>query len=95
MLKIKNIVVKNSVFSVLQIILSTLCYVVIYYLILHKLGKTELGVWSIITSLPIAISVFGSGVSGCVLRYIPVYNVQKDKKAFNEIIFLITTIKSG
>nr|WP_315211452.1 hypothetical protein [uncultured Flavobacterium sp.] len=87
MLKIKNIVVKNSIFSVLQIILSTLSYVVIYYLILHKLGKTELGVWSIITSLPIAISVFGSGVSGCVLRYIPVYNVQKDKKAFNEIIF--------
>jgi O-antigen/teichoic acid export membrane protein len=87
MLKIKNIIVKNSIFSVLQIVLSTLSYVVIYYLILHKLGKTELGVWSIITSLPIAISVFGSGVSGCVLRYIPVYNVQKDRKAFNEIIF--------
>ncbi|MFV8335280.1 hypothetical protein ACNQF7_04240 [Flavobacterium sp. RSP29] len=87
MLKINNIVVKNSVFSVLQIVLSTLSYVVIYYLILHKLGKTELGVWSIITSLPIAISVFGSGVSGCILRYIPVYNVQKDKLAFNEIIF--------
>lgn len=87
MLKIKNIVLKNSIFSVLQIVLSTFSYVVIYYLILHKLGKTELGVWSIITSLPIAISVFGSGVSGCVLRYTPVYNVQKDKKAFNEIIF--------
>lgn len=87
MLKIKNTLVKNSLFSILQIVLSTLSYVVIYFLILHRLGKPELGVWSIITSLPIAISVFGSGVSGCVLRYIPVYNVKNDKKAFNEILF--------
>lgn len=87
MLNIKNIIIKNSIFSILQIILSTASYAIIYYLILHRLGKNELGVWSIITSLPIAISVFGSGVSGCVLRYIPVYNVQKDRKAFNEIIF--------
>lgn len=87
MLYIKNIVLKNSIFSILQIVLSTISYAVIYYLILQKLGKSELGMWSIITSLPIAISVFGSGVSGCVMRYIPVYNVQKNKKAFNEIIF--------
>jgi O-antigen/teichoic acid export membrane protein len=87
MLKIKSVVIKNSIFSVLQIVLSTFCYVVIYYLILHKLGKNELGIWSIITSLPIAISVFGSGVSGCVLRYIPVHTAQNDKKAFNQIIF--------
>ncbi|MBE8727759.1 oligosaccharide flippase family protein [Flavobacterium hungaricum] len=87
MFKIKSIIVKNSIFSIFQIILSTLCYVVIYYQILHNLGKTELGVWSIITSLPIAISVFGSGVSGCVLRYTPIYSVKNDKESFSGIIF--------
>jgi O-antigen/teichoic acid export membrane protein len=83
----KQTIIKNSFFSVIQIILSTLSYLIIYYLILTKLGKESLGIWSLVTSLPIAISVFGSGVSGCILRYVPVYFVKEDKKAFNEIIF--------
>lgn len=82
-----KIVFKNSFFSVLQVILSTLSYIIIYYLILNKLGKNELGVWSIITALPVAVSVFGSGVSGCVLRHVPIYNINADRKAFTEIIF--------
>lgn len=80
-------VVKNSLFSVLQIVATSLCFVIIYYLIIRKLGKAELGAWSIITSLPVAISVFGSGVSGCVLRYVPIYAANRNRKAFNEIIF--------
>ena len=78
--------VKNSLFSVIQIVTTSLCFVVIYYIIIKKLGKAELGAWSIITSLPTAISIFGSGVSGCILRYIPVYSAKNDEKSFNEII---------
>ena len=79
--------VKNSLFSILQIAAAALGYLLIYWIIIKRLGHEELGVWSIITSLPVAISVFGSGVSGCVLRYIPIYAAKEDEKAFNGIIF--------
>lgn len=80
-------IVKNGFFSVIQLLISTGCYVIIYYLILSKLGKAQLGIWSIMSSVPAALTVFGSGVSGCLLRYIPVYAARKDSRQLNQIIF--------
>lgn len=80
-------ILKNGFFSTVQICVSTASYILIYYLVISKLGKDHLGAWSIITSIPTALTVFGSGVSGCILRYVPIYISQSDTKKFNQIIF--------
>ena len=79
--------IKNSLFSVLQVIVASVSFAFIYYEIVSNLGKTQLGVWSVITAIPMAAAVFGSGVSGCILRYIPIYVSKDDSKAFNEILW--------
>ncbi|HXH99785.1 MAG TPA: MATE family efflux transporter [Sphingobacteriaceae bacterium] len=82
----QNGIVRNGFFSVVQIVISSLSYVIVYYMVLSRTGKAELGMWSLITSIPAAFTVFGSGVSGCLLRYIPVYIARGEPLQFNRIL---------
>ncbi|WP_442796334.1 lipopolysaccharide biosynthesis protein [Pelobium manganitolerans] len=83
----RSIVLKNSLYSVIQIIATSACFLFVYVIIIKTLGKAQLGVWSLITAFPTAVGVMGSGVSGCILRNVPIYASQRDSKAFTEIIF--------
>ncbi len=73
-----------------QIVVSTLAYFIMVPLMTHKLGihegKAQIGVWATVTAIPAAMSIFGSGVSGCVVRYLPVYATKHDLKQINLLI---------
>lgn len=91
---VRNKIIKSGFSSVLQIIAATVCYVVIYAVVLLKLGKEQLGIWSVITSIPTVVSFLGSGVAGSLLRFIPAYIAEgKTVKAgqifFNGFVFNI------
>ena len=81
----KQKLIKNSFFSFLQIFITGIGLLIVYSFVLRKLGQAELGVWSIITALPTTITAVGTGVSGCILKYVPEYNVGKEVKKINSL----------
>lgn len=83
----KNKIIKSGFSSVLQIIAASLSYAIIYLFIILKLGKEQLGIWAVITSIPAVVSFLGSGVSGSLIRYIPIYVVKKQEQFAIKIIF--------
>lgn len=80
-------IVKNGFSSVLQVIVASISYVIIYSLVIFQLGRVQLGTWSIITAIPAVIAFLGSGVSGSLVRYIPTYVARKEKENINKIIY--------
>ncbi|HMI00866.1 MAG TPA: hypothetical protein VK541_00210 [Pedobacter sp.] len=82
----KDRIVRSSFFSILQIITTSLGYIGIYLLIIFTLGKEQLGIWSIITSVPAVMSFLGSGVSGSLVRHVPSYADRNQIIAINKLI---------
>lgn len=80
-----NKLVSNSVYSFLQVLLNSISYLLVYLLVIKNLGQSKLGLWVIITALPAAVSSFGTGVSGCILKNIPEHHIQKDFKRINSL----------
>lgn len=74
---------KNDSFSsFLQSISSSITIGIIYFLILKYLGKDSLGVYSLIVGFFSFFSIFGTGVSGTLLRYLP----PLDKKLESNVV---------
>ncbi len=82
----RNNIVKSGFYSILQLVISTLSYAVVYLFIIGLLGKAQLGIWAMINSVPSSLIFFGSGVSGCMLRYFPIYNVNGCKKNLAKLL---------
>lgn len=83
----QNKIIKSGFSTVLQIVVASVSYVVIYLLVLNKLGKEQLGVWSLITAIPAVVAFLGSGVSGSLVRYIPIYLKNKEEENIQKIIY--------
>jgi O-antigen/teichoic acid export membrane protein len=95
-------IVKNGFFTILQVLVTTLTWILAYYLIIHlggrTAGKEQIGLWSTISGVPATLMVFGSGVSGCLVRYIPVYVAGQDYVSVKQIIvsgFLFNLVLAG
>lgn len=82
-----NKLLTNSIFSFLLVLLNSISYLLIYLLIIEYLGQSQLGLWVLITAIPTAVASFGTGVSGCLLKFIPEYHVQNDIKKINSLFF--------
>lgn len=79
-------IVKNGFISVVQIIVATASSILIFSLIGSRLGKAQIGVWATIATYPAVIGMVGSGVSGCLIRFLPAH---LNKENFREINLLI------
>jgi O-antigen/teichoic acid export membrane protein len=61
----------DSISSLFQSIVSALSIGVIYFLIIKYLGNESLGIYSLVVGFFSFFSIFGTGVSGTLLRYLP------------------------
>lgn len=82
----KDAIVKSGFYSVLQIIIASFAYVSIYFLVISKLGRDQLGVWSMITALPTVVAFLGTGVSSSLIKFIPTYQGNNKVNQVNNLI---------
>lgn len=80
----KRHTISSSLYTSAQFVVNTISLVFLYYEVLKFLGQHELGVWSMVTTLPTALTVFGSGVGGCILRHTPKHSTNMESRDFTK-----------
>ena len=66
--------------------MAAIAYIGIYVIVISKLGREQLGLWSIITALPTVISFLGTGVAGSLIKYIPTYQTSGQSNQVNQLV---------
>jgi O-antigen/teichoic acid export membrane protein len=82
----KSSSLNNGIFTTSQFLITTFSLFFLYSTVLTFLGQNELGIWSMIVAIPTAMTVFGSGVAGCILRNTPKYLVKADNYKFSSML---------
>lgn len=82
----KTNIVKSGFYAILQLVVTTICYAIVYVIVIKLLGKEQLGIWALISAIPNALIFFGSGVSGSMLRYLPIYTVHRQYRRMNSLL---------
>ncbi|MBC7642935.1 MAG: oligosaccharide flippase family protein [Flavobacterium sp.] len=80
---------KGAILSYVTIILTNVLGLLITPFMIHKLGKQEYGLYTLIGSLVGYISVLDLGLNNTIIRFLAKYRAQNDRKA--EENFLATT----
>jgi len=82
----KSKLLKNSSFSVLQMIITAIVALILFKLMVSELGLEITGLWSYLSSLT-AITAFGSfGFSNSLLYYIPKYTASKRQDQISSLV---------
>ncbi len=82
----RNRAFKNSFFSVIQTVVLSVSTLILFKLMVLKVGLNETGVWSFLSSIT-AITSFGSfGFANALLYYIPVLKSRGETPKLNTLI---------
>lgn len=76
----------DSISSFFQSIVSALSIGVIYFLIIKYLGNESLGIYSLVIGFFSFFSIFGTGVSGTLLRYLPPLDKLNESKLVSNLL---------
>jgi O-antigen/teichoic acid export membrane protein len=76
---------KNSIYSVLDTVFLPLLMLVATPIFVSSLGIEQYGIWMLINSLVVAMSVLNIGGVDTVIRYISKYRSSNDLKSIREI----------
>ncbi len=82
----RQLVLKNSVWSVLQTIISGLVLFFLYRYLILSLGAEQLGLWSVILASTSFAKLSDMGLMGSVVKYIAKYKALEDDKRASEIL---------
>ena len=92
-MKNKNIVY-GVLISYLNVLISIIYGFVSVPILLKALGKSEYGVYSTIASLIGYMSIMDFGIHNVLVRYLTKYRVQKDRKAYENLLAVSLVIYS-
>lgn len=92
-MKNKNIVY-GVIISYLNVLISIVYGFVSVPVLLKALGKSEYGVYSTIASLIGYMSIMDFGIHNVLVRYLTKYRVQKDRKAYENLLAVSIVIYS-
>lgn len=93
-MKNKNIVY-GVLISYLNVLISIIYGFVSVPILLKALGKSEYGVYSTIASLIGYMSIMDFGIHNVLVRYLTKYRVQKDRKAYENLLAVSLVIYSA
>ena len=77
----------NVVFSVLQVGIVGMVYLIIYKLLLSKLGIVQLGVWSLILATTSVANLANFGITSGIVKFVAEYYSEKNIKKIEKVIF--------
>lgn len=84
----------NAVFSLLQVIITSLIILISYKYLITKLGVEKLGVWSLIVASVSILNVGSLGLSSTLVKYVAKYLIINNRGKISSIIqtALITVV---
>lgn len=94
----KNKIFFNAISSLLQVIIVTIVYFILYKYLIKKIGIEQLGIWSLILASTSVLNISNMGFSSSVIKYVAKYNTLKETNTITEVIqtsLVTVTIISG
>lgn len=82
---IKNKIIINAYYSVLDTVFLPLLMLIVTPIFISKLGIEYYGIWMLINSLVVAMSILNIGGVDTVIKYISHYKANNDENSINEI----------
>ncbi len=79
-------IINNSIFSVIQVIVVTLCAFYLYKYIIQTLGIEKLGLWSLILSVTSLATIGNFGFTGSLVKFSAELSVLNKYKQINAIL---------
>lgn len=77
----------NVIFSILQVGIVGLVYLIIYKLLLSKLGIEQLGVWSLILATTSVANLANFGITSGIVKFVAEYYSEKKIDKIEKVIF--------
>lgn len=82
----KKQVIRNAGMSVVQIILITLIYFVLYRYLLDNIGIEQFGIWSVVLASTSVTQIANFGLSGSVVKFVAKYLARGEHEAVSKVI---------
>lgn len=79
-------IVNNSIFSIIQIVIVSLCAFYLYKYIIEAIGLEKLGLWSLILSVTSLANIGNFGFTGSLVKFSAELSVKKEYKKINAIL---------
>lgn len=79
-------IVNNSFFSIIQIVVVSLCAFYLYKYIIDAIGLEKLGLWSLILSVTSLANIGNFGFTGSLVKFSAELSVQEEYKKINAIL---------
>ena len=77
----------NVIFSILQVVIVGLIYLIIYKLLLSKLGVERLGIWSLILATTSVANIANFGITSGIVKFVAEYYAEDKIKKVEKVIF--------
>jgi O-antigen/teichoic acid export membrane protein len=77
----------NVIFSVLQVGIVGLIYLIVYKLLLSKLGAEQLGIWSLILATTSVANLANFGITSGIVKFVAEYYSESNFKNIQKVIF--------
>lgn len=77
----------NVIFSVLQVGIVGLIYLVIYKILLNKLGVEQLGVWSLILATTSIASLANFGITSGIVKFVAEFYAEGDLQKTKKLVY--------
>jgi O-antigen/teichoic acid export membrane protein len=82
----KKQISKNVLFSILEVVISSLLLFILYRYIIEFAGVASLGVWSLVLATTSVARMGELGIGGCVVKYVANYLGRGDKQTASNVI---------
>lgn len=76
----------NSIFSVIQIVIVSICVFYLYKYIIQTIGLEKLGLWSLILSVTSLATIGNFGFTGSLVKFSAELSVKEEYKKINAIL---------
>jgi O-antigen/teichoic acid export membrane protein len=91
----RNLVIRNSTISFLDLSVSTLLTLVFTPVLVHAMGIEQFGLWNVCNALLGFLGLFNLGLGDTVIRYVAEYQSKNDLKGIVGIITAVSTLNFG
>ena len=82
----KNLVLRNALISIVQVVLTTATLFLLYRYLIWILGVESLGIWSIVMASSTALSLGEVGLSRSIIKYVAKYLALGNNQIAREIL---------
>lgn len=94
----KNKIFINAITSLVQVLIGTIVYFVLYKYLINTIGIDQLGIWSLILSSTSILNISNMGFSSSVIKYVAKYKALENPEKITKIIqtsLISVTVISG